>query len=110
MSPDTKKPSFPTLLTHMVKTEGVSSIYAGLSAAIMRQAIYGTARIGLHRTFSDKLQEVGGNRYQENQRLELFAVMLVATVAFPSMLWRMLLLLVVSLLCFFVFVAAVFVL
>lgn len=57
MTPDAKKPSFPTLLTHMVKTEGVSSIYAGLSAAIMRQAIYGTARIGLHRTFSDKLQE-----------------------------------------------------
>lgn len=59
MSPDTKKPSFPALLSHMVKTEGVSSIYAGLSAALMRQAIYGTARIGLHRTFSDKLQEVG---------------------------------------------------
>lgn len=58
MAPDTKKPSFPALLTHMVKSEGVSSIYAGLSAAIMRQAIYGTARIGLHRTFSDKLQEV----------------------------------------------------
>lgn len=59
MSPDTKKPSFPTLLTNMVKAEGFSSIYAGLSAALMRQAIYGTARIGLHRTFSDKLQEVG---------------------------------------------------
>ncbi|CAN0403048.1 unnamed protein product, partial [Laminaria digitata] len=58
MSPETKKPSFPSLLTHMVKTEGISSVYAGLSAAIMRQAIYGTARIGLHRTFSDKLQEV----------------------------------------------------
>lgn len=58
MSPDTKKPSFPALLSHMVKTEGISSIYAGLSAALMRQAIYGTARIGLHRTFSDKLQEV----------------------------------------------------
>eukprot|EP00903_Cladosiphon_okamuranus_P005394 g5382.t1 len=57
MSPDTKKPSFPTLLSQMVKTEGISSIYAGLSAALMRQAIYGTARIGLHRTFSDKLQE-----------------------------------------------------
>eukprot|EP00752_Nemacystus_decipiens_P001800 g1739.t1 len=57
MSPDTKKPSFPALLTSMVKAEGISSIYAGLSAALMRQAIYGTARIGLHRTFSDKLQE-----------------------------------------------------
>lgn len=58
MTPDVKKPSFPSLLAHMIKTDGVSSVYAGLSAAIMRQAIYGTARIGLHRTFSDKLQEV----------------------------------------------------
>ena len=33
------------------------SVYNGLSAALMRQAIYGTARIGLHRTFSDKLME-----------------------------------------------------
>ncbi|CAM9827774.1 unnamed protein product, partial [Choristocarpus tenellus] len=57
MAPDAPKPSFPALLSNMVKTEGIFSIYAGLSAALMRQAIYGTARIGLHRTFSDKLQE-----------------------------------------------------
>ena len=71
MSPDTKKPSFPTLLTNMVKTEGISSIYAGLSAALMRQAIYGTARIGLHRTFSDKLQEVSGGWWAQ-RRLRRF--------------------------------------
>ena len=58
MSPDVKKPSFPALLTHMVRTEGIGSVYAGLSASIMRQAIYGTARIGLHRSFSNKLVEV----------------------------------------------------
>ncbi|CAM9371813.1 unnamed protein product [Ascophyllum nodosum] len=58
MSPDVKKPSFPALLTHMVRTEGIGSVYAGLSASIMRQAIYGTARIGLHRSFSDKLVEM----------------------------------------------------
>lgn len=60
MAPDAPKPSFPVLLTHMVRAEGLSSVYAGLSAAIMRQAIYGTARIGLHRTFSDKLKEASG--------------------------------------------------
>ncbi|CAM9684883.1 unnamed protein product, partial [Discosporangium mesarthrocarpum] len=60
MNPDAPKPSFPALISNMVKMEGVSSVYAGLSAALMRQAIYGTARIGLHRTFSDKLQEVSG--------------------------------------------------
>ena len=51
----TIKPSPITLLSTMIKNEGVSSIYAGLSAAILRQAIYGTARIGLHRTFSTEL-------------------------------------------------------
>ncbi|CAM9810043.1 unnamed protein product [Sphacelaria rigidula] len=58
MSPGTTKPTFASLIVHMVRTEGISSVYAGLSAAIMRQAIYGTARIGLHRTFSDALQDV----------------------------------------------------
>lgn len=49
------KPSFPLLLTRIAKDEGISACYAGLSAALMRQAVYGTARIGLHRSFSDHL-------------------------------------------------------
>ncbi|CAM9648466.1 unnamed protein product [Chrysoparadoxa australica] len=57
LQPDAPKTSFPKLLVSMVRKDGVTSVYAGLSAALMRQAIYGTARIGLHRTFSDKLQE-----------------------------------------------------
>jgi solute carrier family 25 oxoglutarate transporter 11 len=55
LMPDAPKVGFPTMLAGMVRKDGVKSIYAGLSAALMRQAIYGTARIGLHRTFSDKL-------------------------------------------------------
>ena len=35
--------------------QGILSVYSGLSAAIARQASYGTARIGLHRSFSDAL-------------------------------------------------------
>ena len=46
----------------MVKNEGITSIYAGLSASIMRQLIYGTARIGLHRSFSDALVERNGGK------------------------------------------------
>jgi solute carrier family 25 (mitochondrial oxoglutarate transporter), member 11 len=42
----------------MVKEEGVTSVYAGLSASLMRQAVYGTARIGLHRTISDYMTEM----------------------------------------------------
>ena len=32
-------------------------LYAGLSASLMRQAIYGTARLGLHRMFSNYLKD-----------------------------------------------------
>lgn len=53
----TVKPNFITILTSMIKEEGFKSIYAGLSAALMRQVVYGTARIGLHRSISDALVE-----------------------------------------------------
>ena len=43
------------MLTSIVKADGITAIYAGLSAALMRQAVYGTARIGLHRYFSEQL-------------------------------------------------------
>ena len=44
-----------SVIVNLVKMEGVAAAYAGLSASLMRQAIYGTARIGLHRTFSNHL-------------------------------------------------------
>jgi len=52
----TTKPGFAGILTQMIKTHGFFSIYSGLSAALARQAVYGTARIGLHRSFSTELQ------------------------------------------------------
>lgn len=61
-NPGAPVPSFPTLISNMIKEGGVGSIYAGIDASIMRQAIYGTARIGLHRTFSDMIEEkMAGN-------------------------------------------------
>ena len=54
LNPGKKVPSFPTIISRMVGKEGVGSIYKGLDAAIGRQMVYGTARIGLHRTFSDR--------------------------------------------------------
>merc|ERR1740129_2512009 len=57
MNPGKPIPGFPALLSGMVKNEGITSIYKGIDAAIGRQMVYGTARIGLHRTFSDKLVE-----------------------------------------------------
>lgn len=53
--PTAKPPSFPVIISTMIKNEGIKSIYSGFSAAFMRQCVYGTARIGLHRSFSDYL-------------------------------------------------------
>lgn len=50
-----KSPGFMAIILELVKKEGISALYAGLSAALMRQAVYGTARIGLHRSISDEL-------------------------------------------------------
>lgn len=58
LNPGKPIPSFPTILSNMVKHDGFLSIYKGVDAAIGRQLVYGTARIGLHRKFSDKLVEL----------------------------------------------------
>ena len=44
----------------LIQEEGVMKLYAGLSASLMRQAIYGTARLGLHRVFTNYLKERNG--------------------------------------------------
>eukprot|EP00977_Amphora_coffeiformis_P025043 scaffold18052_cov175-Amphora_coffeaeformis.AAC.7 len=58
MNPGKPVPGFPALISAMVRNDGFLSIYKGVDAAIGRQMVYGTARIGLHRTFSDKLVEL----------------------------------------------------
>ena len=58
LNPGKPIPSFPALLSGMVKRDGILSVYKGVDASIGRQMVYGTARIGLHRTFSDKLVEM----------------------------------------------------
>ena len=61
-NPGKRVPSFPTLISQMIRSDGVASIYKGVDAAIGRQMVYGTARIGLHRSFSDKLVEWNGGK------------------------------------------------
>lgn len=57
-----KRGFFP-IAQKMLAEEGIASLYSGLSAALLRQAIYGTARIGLHRSISDKMVEMNdGNQ------------------------------------------------
>lgn len=63
LNPGKKVPSFPSIISGVIKADGIMSIYKGVDAAIGRQMVYGTARIGLHRTFSDVLVELnGGNQ------------------------------------------------
>ena len=60
LNPGKAVPGFPTVLKGIVQEDGITACYKGLDAAIGRQMVYGTARIGLHRTFSDVLLERNG--------------------------------------------------
>lgn len=62
LNPGKPTPGFGIILASMVKHDGVASVYKGVDAAIGRQLVYGTARIGLHRAFSDKLKEMNGGK------------------------------------------------
>lgn len=62
MNPGKPIPGFVSILRGMVDKTGVTSIYKGVDAAIGRQMVYGTARIGLHRTISDKAVEMNGGK------------------------------------------------
>lgn len=45
----------------LIAQDGFFSLYKGLSAGLLRQATYTTARMGLFRTFSNKLKDEQGN-------------------------------------------------
>jgi hypothetical protein len=51
--------SFMTVTRDIIKNEGFFSMYNGLSAGLLRQATYTTARMGLFRTISDSMAEPG---------------------------------------------------
>jgi solute carrier family 25 (mitochondrial oxoglutarate transporter), member 11 len=51
-----KKFSFAT----MVKENGLASVYDGLTAGVLRQVFYATARFGLFETFRDYAHEIRG--------------------------------------------------
>jgi len=63
LNPGKPVPGFATIITNIVKNDGITSVYKGVDAAIGRQMVYGTARIGLHRTFSDKLVEYNDGKH-----------------------------------------------
>jgi len=42
-----------TIAKDILKNEGVKSLYKGLDSALVRQATYATARLGIYNTLSD---------------------------------------------------------
>jgi solute carrier family 25 oxoglutarate transporter 11 len=57
VNPGQRLPNTFSILSNLIKENGFFSIYSGLTASLLRQAVYGTARIGLHRSFSEILQD-----------------------------------------------------
>jgi len=51
------KLSFLPYFVSTVKNQGVSSLYAGLGAGLLRQVFYSTSRFGFFEVFRDKLAE-----------------------------------------------------
>ena len=47
--------SFPAYITNMVKTQGVMSLYSGLSAGLLRQCFYATSRVGFFELLRDEM-------------------------------------------------------
>lgn len=43
------------IIKYIWENEGISGFYKGLTASVARQAVYGTARLGLHEQFSELL-------------------------------------------------------
>lgn len=56
------KVSAISIAKNVVKNEGVKGLFSGLSAAIARQAVYGTAKIGLHDSFSQTLRSLNNGQ------------------------------------------------
>jgi hypothetical protein len=46
-----------TVASHIIRDQGVSGLYSGLSAGLLRQATYTTARLGIFQGLSDYLKK-----------------------------------------------------
>lgn len=51
-----------SIARNVIRNEGVRGLFSGLSAAVARQAVYGTAKIGLHDSFSQTLKRLNNGQ------------------------------------------------
>ncbi|KAA0152187.1 hypothetical protein FNF29_04053 [Cafeteria roenbergensis] len=75
------RPSAVAVVSKIVAEEGFAGLYSGLSAAVMRQAVYGTARLGLHREFSNYLKKQRGGEATLPVHLSVAASMSSGAIA-----------------------------
>ena len=59
--PEMRNKGFIELFRQLFSSGKLMTLYRGLSAALMRQLTYGTARLALHRNFSDYLMKRNNN-------------------------------------------------
>lgn len=52
----------------IIKQDGFGSLYKGLSAGLLRQATYTTARLGIFNNISEKLKEVNEGKVRTAPR------------------------------------------
>ncbi|KAI3434506.1 hypothetical protein D9Q98_002580 [Chlorella vulgaris] len=50
------------IATNMIKTQGLGSLYKGLSAGLLRQATYTTARLGIYNNIFEAAKEMNNNK------------------------------------------------
>jgi dicarboxylate transporter 10 len=66
--PGHRKPTTINVLRSSVQISGISSIYVGITASIMRQMSYSLVRLGVYESLKQRLTE-GGQRKPEAWRL-----------------------------------------
>lgn len=71
--------------TKIIKQEGITALYSGLSSALFRQMTYGTVRFGLYRSMYNKRMKANGEvPLHEKTLLSMIAGFVGALVGNPS--------------------------
>ncbi|KAH6615733.1 mitochondrial carrier domain-containing protein [Chaetomium sp. MPI-SDFR-AT-0129] len=76
----TRAPMLRTLYNFAMR-DGIPSLWSGLSASILRQSTYSTARFGLYAVLSRQLQQWSSSPSAPNAKLSTFATVACAGVA-----------------------------
>jgi solute carrier family 25 oxoglutarate transporter 11 len=55
-------PTQVAIASNMIRTQGMGSLYKGLSAGLLRQATYTTARLGIYNKIFEAAKEMNDNK------------------------------------------------